>query len=76
MGFIMLPIAASLMFIGPKYISAPEVSLMMLLESIFGPIWVWLVLNEHPGNQVLIGGAIVLVTLLIHSYIALRQNSF
>ena len=37
MGFVMLPVATSLMFIGPKYISAPEVSLMMLLESILGP---------------------------------------
>lgn len=75
MGFLMLPIATTLMFMGPKYISAPEVGLMMLLESIFGPLWVWWVLSEHPGNQALIGGAIVLITLAVHSIMALRSQS-
>jgi drug/metabolite transporter (DMT)-like permease len=75
MGFILLPVAASLMFIGPKYISAPEVSLMMLLESIIGPFWVWLVLREHPGNQTLIGGSLVLITLSVHSFIAMRSSA-
>ena len=74
MGFVMLPVAATLMFMGPKYISAPEVGLMMLLESIFGPLWVWLVLNEYPGDMVLIGGAIVLITLFIHGYLALKAE--
>ena len=74
MGFLMLPIAASLMFIGPKYISAPEVSLMMLLESILGPLWVWLVLREHPGDYAIIGGAIVLLTLAVHAAIGLVGN--
>ncbi len=75
MGFILLPVASSLMFIGPKYISAPEVSLMMLLESIIGPLWVWLLLQEHPGNQTLIGGSLVLITLTVHSLITMRSSA-
>ncbi len=74
MGFVMLPVAASLMFIGPRYISAPEVSLMMLLESIFGPLWVWLALNEHPGNLTLAGGAVVLITLIAHGWLGIREK--
>ncbi len=74
MGFVMLPVAASLMFIGPKYISAPEVSLMMLLESVFGPFWVWLALDEYPGNLTLAGGAIVLLTLIVHGCFGMRDN--
>jgi drug/metabolite transporter (DMT)-like permease len=75
MGFVMLPLAGSLMFLGPKYLPAPEVSLLMLLESIFGPLWVWMVLNEYPGDIVIIGGAIILVTLSIHAYLGMRDTN-
>ncbi len=73
MGFMMLPIGASLMFIGPRYVSAPEVGLLMLLESIFGPIWVWMVLDEYPGDMVVAGGVIVLTTLLVHAWLGMRS---
>ncbi len=74
MGFFLIPVASTLMFIGPKYISAPEVSLMLLLESIFGPLWVWLVLQEHPGNHALAGGTLILLTLAIHSVMTMRPG--
>ena len=47
----MVPIATALMFLGPRYIPAPEVGLLLLLESILGPVWVWLVLGEATGEQ-------------------------
>ena len=74
MGFIMLPLAGSLMFIGPKYISASEVGLLMLLESIFGPLWVWMALDEYPGDMVIVGGVIVLVTLSVHGWLGMRAS--
>jgi len=74
MGFTMLPLAATLMFIGPKYISAPEVGLLMLLESIFGPFWVWMALDEYPGDMVIVGGIIVLVTLCVHGWLGMRAS--
>ena len=74
MGFIMLPLAGSLMFIGPKYISASEVGLLMLLESIFGPLWVWMALDEYPGDMVIVGGVIVLVTLSVHCWMGMRAS--
>lgn len=67
LGFIILPIAFSLITIGPRYIPAPEVSLIMLLESILGPLWVWLILKEVPHSETLIGGALVITTLVLHS---------
>ena len=76
MGIVLLPVANTMMFIGPKYISAPEVGLMMLLESVLGPFWVWLILGEQLTSHVLIGGAIVLTALAVNSVIALtRSNS-
>jgi drug/metabolite transporter (DMT)-like permease len=67
LGFMILPIAFSLITIGPRFISAAEVSLIMLLESILGPLWVWLILNEVPHSETLTGGALVITTLILHS---------
>lgn len=75
MGAVMLPVASSLMFLGPRYIPAPEVSLMMLLETILGPIWVWLVIKENPGIYSIVGGSIVLLTLAANTWLGLREDS-
>lgn len=72
MGLYMLPIGTALMFIGPRYIPAAEVGLLLLLESILGPLWVWMALGEVPGSRTLIGGAIVLSTLVINTVWALK----
>jgi drug/metabolite transporter (DMT)-like permease len=47
---------------------------MLLLESILGPIWVWLVLSEHPGTQSFIGGGIILSTLVINAVWVMRST--
>ena len=75
MGVYMLPVGTALMYLGPKYIPASEVGLMMLLESILGPVWVWLALGEQPGVRTLIGGAIILSTLAINATWALKTAS-
>ncbi|MFT6751456.1 MAG: drug/metabolite transporter (DMT)-like permease [Candidatus Azotimanducaceae bacterium] len=60
-------IAFVLLAAGAKLIPSPEVSLLMLLETIIGPIWVWFVLTETPSTNALIGGSIVVATLALHS---------
>lgn len=75
MGFVLTPVGASLMYIGPRYIPAAEVGLMMLLESVLGPLWVWYFIGENPGYLVLVGGTVVLVTLSVHAVIGLRESS-
>lgn len=72
MSFIMLPVANALMFLGPRFLPAAEVGLVMLLESICGPLWVWLVLKENPGSYTLVGGAVIVITLAIHSIVRSR----
>jgi drug/metabolite transporter (DMT)-like permease len=72
MGLYMLPIGTALMFLGPRYIPAPEVGLLLLLESILGPLWVWLALGEEPGVSTLLGGAIVISTLAVNTVWALK----
>ncbi|WP_169568495.1 DMT family transporter [Sneathiella limimaris] len=67
LGVFVLPIAFGLITIGPRYIPAAEVSLLMLLESFLGPIWVWLIIGEEPAAETLIGGALVISTLAAHT---------
>lgn len=67
-GMVVLPIAYTLMTIGPAFISAPEVSLYCLIETILGPIWVWLGGFEAPPISAAIGGALLISALAIHRY--------
>lgn len=74
MGLVSVPLGFSLLTLGPRYLPAPEVSLLLVLEAVLGPWLVWFVLDEHPGLRALCGGAIVLVTLLILNVSSLREN--
>lgn len=74
MGLVMLPLAFCLMFTGPRYLPAPEVSLVLLMEAVLGPYWVWLALGEDPGSRTLVGGTIVLVTLAVHAAASLMRE--
>jgi drug/metabolite transporter (DMT)-like permease len=63
-----------LVTIAPRFITAAEVNLFFLLETIIGPIWVWVIINEQPSIETLQGGAIIVITLAIHSFLKLRKN--
>ena len=60
--------------LAPRYITAAEVNLFFLLETIFGPFWVWLVIKEQPSFETIIGGGIIIATITIHSALALKKN--
>ena len=60
--------------LAPRYITAPEVNLFFLLETIFGPLWVWLVIKEQPSVETIIGGAAIIATIAIHSALTLRKT--
>lgn len=67
LGAVVLPLAFGMMAVGPRYLPAPEVGLLLLGETVLGPIWVWLALDERPGQATLLGGLIVVGTLFCHS---------
>tara|TARA_B100000029_G_scaffold433270_1_gene446006 strand:+ start:108 stop:974 length:867 start_codon:yes stop_codon:yes gene_type:complete len=60
--------------LAPRYITAAEVNLFFLLETIFGPLWVWLVIKEQPSLETIIGGSIIITTIAIHSIFALKKG--
>tara|TARA_B100000035_G_scaffold154184_1_gene131299 strand:+ start:3168 stop:4028 length:861 start_codon:yes stop_codon:yes gene_type:complete len=63
-----------LVTIAPRFIPAAEVNLFFLLETIIGPIWVWLIIKEQPSIETLQGGVIIIATIAIHSFLKLRKS--
>ncbi|MBC8299348.1 MAG: EamA family transporter [Pelagibacterales bacterium] len=64
-----------LVTIAPRFITAAEVNLFFLLETIVGPIWVWLVIKEQPSLETIQGGIVIIVAIAIHSYMSLKKNT-
>jgi drug/metabolite transporter (DMT)-like permease len=63
-----------LVTIAPRFITAAEVNLFFLLETIIGPIWVWLIIKEQPSLETIQGGSIIILTIAIHSFIKLKNS--
>ena len=63
-----------LVTIAPRFIPAAEVNLFFLLETIIGPIWVWLIIKEQPSIETLQGGVIIILTIAIHSFLKLKKS--
>ena len=63
-----------LVTIAPRFIPAEEVNLFFLLETIIGPFWVWLVINEQPSIETIQGGIVIILTIAIHSFLKLKKN--
>lgn len=69
----MLVIGMGLLIIGPRYIPAPQVSLLMPLETVFGTFFVWLIIGEPISVKTIAGGSIIILFLTLHSYISIRK---
>ena len=63
-----------LVTLAPRYITAAEVNLFFLLETILGPLWVWLVIKEQPSIETIIGGGVIIATIGVHSTLALKKK--
>ncbi len=63
-----------LVTIAPRFIPAEEVNLFFLLETIIGPIWVWMIIKEQPSVETLYGGTVIIITIATHSFLKLRNS--
>lgn len=59
---------------GARLMPAAEVALISNLETVLGPVWVWLVFTEQPSDYAIVGGVLVLGTLIVHTLMDLRQE--
>lgn len=74
-GAIVMPVAFWCLATGPRYLSAPEVGMFYLLETVLAPIWVWLIFAEMPATMTLVGGGILTATIAVHSLWMARRQS-
>ena len=73
-GTIILPISFFLLSFAARYTHASNVSLALLLETVLGPVWVWIGTPERPTPMMLFGGFIVILRLLTYLIVMRRQK--
>ncbi|MEL7280407.1 MAG: DMT family transporter [Pseudomonadota bacterium] len=71
-GAVVLPLSFYLLSVSARYIHAAIVSLIMLMETVLGPFWVWLAVGEVPTGRMMVGGAIVLTSLATYLVVTRR----
>ena len=54
--------------IGSRTTASATVGLLMLMETLCGPLWVWLFLNEIPPISVFIGGLVIISAIILKSF--------
>lgn len=74
LGLFQLAIPCALSVVCARVLKAPEVSLLALLEIVFGIALAWWGANEAPQPSVLLGGALVLSALLMNEFLAWKNN--
>jgi drug/metabolite transporter (DMT)-like permease len=65
LGIGQIALGFALLTVGARLIPAAQVGLITLLEVVLGPVWVWLALDERPSTLTLVGGAIVVLAIVI-----------
>lgn len=73
MGMFQLGLGCLLMTRATRYLTAGEIGLLSLIETILAPLWVWLGVGERPTELALAGGAIVLGALLANEWAGMRR---
>ncbi len=75
LGLVQLAIPSALAVLCTRVLAAPEVSLLGLLEVIFGILLAWVGANEVPGPNVLLGGGLVIGALALNELIGWRSRA-
>lgn len=74
LGVFQLGLPCMMMVLAARSLSAPEISLLALLEVVCGPVWAWLGAGELPAQQTLVGGTVVLAALLLNELSAVHAR--
>ena len=67
LGIGQIGLGFALLTVGARLIPAAQVGLITLLEVVLGPVWVWAALDERPSTLTLVGGAIVIIAIVIQT---------
>jgi drug/metabolite transporter (DMT)-like permease len=74
LGVFQLGLPCMLMVVASRHLSAPEISLLALLEVVLGALWAWIGAGEVPATATVTGGTLVLAALIANEAMALRER--
>lgn len=75
LGLFQLAIPCALSVVCARVLKAPEISLLALLEVIFGILLAWGLAHEKPAPEVLLGGSLVIGALLVNELLGWRSRT-
>ena len=73
-GTIQVGFGFAFLTLASKLIPAAQVTLLVLTETVLGPVWVWLLVNEVPSLSALIGGVVILASVVTFAGFALAEE--
>ncbi|WP_047042681.1 DMT family transporter [Vibrio mexicanus] len=73
MGLASAPIGRLMTLVATRYITAAEVSMTLMLNTVLAPVWGGVIFAEIPASTSLVGGAIIFITLLIYTYTSMKN---
>ncbi|MCL2154291.1 MAG: DMT family transporter [Leptospirales bacterium] len=74
LGVIQIGITSILFSIAIKRITAVSANIIAIIEPVFNPLWVFIVLNESPEINAVIGGIIIVSAVTVTSIISSKRN--
>jgi drug/metabolite transporter (DMT)-like permease len=74
MGSLSVPLGFVMVMKGASKLNPGETGMIFLLETLFGPLWVWLLLGQAPGYTTSIAGIIIILSLLFHFRFAISDK--
>ena len=72
-GFFQIGFGFIFITIGSQTTPSAVVGVLMLTEAVFGPLWAWLFINEVPPVSVLVGGGIIVFSILFQSFFSKKN---
>ena len=75
MGAFGIGIGITLVTWGASHVPAAEVSILVLIESVLGPVWPWLFLNEAMTLSEILGGTLVLGSVVVFAIFSIRAET-
>jgi len=72
-GFFQIGFGFILITIGSQTTPSAVVGILMLSEAVFGPLWAWLFINEVPPSSVLLGGSIIIFSILFQFFLSKKK---
>jgi drug/metabolite transporter (DMT)-like permease len=73
-GAVLQTLGAALLTLSARSVPAVELSLIIVLESILGPVWAWTFFREMPGAMTIVGGFVTVIVIALWSLMRVSRE--